>query len=181
MTRTISQTPRPPDYGATLNRILELAMQTAEAASAEGNQKVVIQAVREVTRIVALILKMDAPPDQGARRGSARPGVDRGLDPYPANSAAKGADRLPLPARTDLPNHKPRPATGGRPSETLSPGLETLSPVLTRDILKGMFHPLAGPEPLSLENRKREIAGKLAGKTPGCGNKNELNKVVNKY
>ena len=49
MTRTISQSPLTSDYGATLNRILELAMQTAEAASAEGNHKVVIQAVREVT------------------------------------------------------------------------------------------------------------------------------------
>ena len=121
MTRTISQSSLTSDYGATLNRILELAMQTAEAASADGNHKVVIQAVREVTRIVALILKMAAPPDQGARRAPARPGLDRGLDPLPANSAAKGAGSLSLPARAGLPDHNHRPATRGRPSEPPSP------------------------------------------------------------
>jgi hypothetical protein len=42
-----------------LQKLLDLAMHTAEAASTENNHKVVIQAVREVTRIVTLITKID--------------------------------------------------------------------------------------------------------------------------
>jgi hypothetical protein len=50
-----------------LQKILDLAMHTAEAASAEGNHKIVLQAVREVTRIITLITKMTRNPDQEAR------------------------------------------------------------------------------------------------------------------
>jgi hypothetical protein len=45
-----------------LQKMLDLAMQTAEAASTEGNHKIVLQAVREVTRIVTLITKLGNPP-----------------------------------------------------------------------------------------------------------------------
>jgi hypothetical protein len=41
-----------------LQQILDLAMQTAETASAEGNHKIVLQAVREVTRIITLMTKL---------------------------------------------------------------------------------------------------------------------------
>jgi hypothetical protein len=41
-----------------LQKMLDLAMHTAEAASAAGNHKVVLQAVREVTRMVTLITKL---------------------------------------------------------------------------------------------------------------------------
>jgi hypothetical protein len=42
-----------------LQKVLDLAMQTAEAASADGNHKVTLQAVREVTRIVTLMTKIE--------------------------------------------------------------------------------------------------------------------------
>jgi hypothetical protein len=42
-------------------------MHTAEAASAEGNHKIVLQAVREVTRIITLMTKITRNPDQEAR------------------------------------------------------------------------------------------------------------------
>jgi len=42
-----------------LQKVLNLAMQTAEAASADGNHKVTLQAVREVTRIVTLMTKIE--------------------------------------------------------------------------------------------------------------------------
>jgi hypothetical protein len=50
---------------ANLQKILHLAMQTAEAASADGNHRLTLQAVREVTRIVTLMTKLDglAVPD----------------------------------------------------------------------------------------------------------------------
>ena len=41
-----------------LQHMLDLAMQTADAASAEKNHKLVLQAVREVTRLVTLIDKL---------------------------------------------------------------------------------------------------------------------------
>jgi hypothetical protein len=44
-----------------LNRVLDLVLKSAETASAEGNHKIVIQAAREVTRIVTLITKMTDP------------------------------------------------------------------------------------------------------------------------
>ncbi len=51
------------DYFFTLQQILDLAMQTAKTASAEGNHKVVIQAIREGTRAITLILKMAQTPE----------------------------------------------------------------------------------------------------------------------
>lgn len=47
-----------------LNRLLELAMQTAEAASEDKNHRLVLQAVREVTRLVTLINKITSPQNQ---------------------------------------------------------------------------------------------------------------------
>ena len=41
-----------------LQHMLDLAMQTADAASAEKNHKLVLQAVREVTRLVTLMDKL---------------------------------------------------------------------------------------------------------------------------
>ncbi len=59
----ISQSPHHQDCLTKLNRVLDLALITAESASAEGNHKVVIQAAREVTRIVTLINKMTTASD----------------------------------------------------------------------------------------------------------------------
>lgn len=47
-----------------LDRMLALAMQTAEAASAEKDHRLVLQAVREVTRLVTLINKISCSPNQ---------------------------------------------------------------------------------------------------------------------
>ncbi len=47
-----------------LDRMLALAMQTAEAASAEKNHRLVLQAIREVTRLVTLIDKITCSPNQ---------------------------------------------------------------------------------------------------------------------
>ena len=47
-----------------LTHMLDLAMQTADAASAEKNHKLVLQAVREVTRLVTLINKISSSSDK---------------------------------------------------------------------------------------------------------------------
>ncbi len=47
-----------------LNIVLELVLHTARAASAGGDFKLLLQATREVTRIISLMHKMDVQPDQ---------------------------------------------------------------------------------------------------------------------
>ena len=42
-----------------LSQSLEMAMQTAKAAQAEGNGKLVLQAVQQGTRLIKIILKQD--------------------------------------------------------------------------------------------------------------------------
>jgi hypothetical protein len=52
------QLPHSPDYLATLNQFINLAMHTAQTASVEADHRLVLQAIREGTRIIALINKM---------------------------------------------------------------------------------------------------------------------------
>ncbi len=64
MQTTNSQNPLQQECLKNLQKILDLAMHTAEAASTEGNHKVVLQAVREVTRIITLMTKLSQNTDQ---------------------------------------------------------------------------------------------------------------------
>jgi hypothetical protein len=66
MPATVSSNPLDQYCLDKLQKMLDLAMQTAEAASTEGNHKIVLQAVREVTRIVTLITKLGNPSAQKA-------------------------------------------------------------------------------------------------------------------
>ena len=59
-----------------LQKMLDLAMHTAEAASAEGNHKIVLQGVREVTRIVTLITKLANPT---ANKAGTAPDLSKSL------------------------------------------------------------------------------------------------------
>jgi hypothetical protein len=65
MSNPETQLPRSPDYLDTLQQFLHLAMQTAQTASAEGDHRLVLQAVREGTRIIALITKMTSSQTSG--------------------------------------------------------------------------------------------------------------------
>jgi hypothetical protein len=58
MSNPATQLPHSPDYLATLNQFLNLAMHAAQTASAEADHRLVLQAIREGTRIIALINKM---------------------------------------------------------------------------------------------------------------------------
>jgi hypothetical protein len=59
MQTTSSPNPWHQECLGKLQQILDLAMQTAEAASTEGNHKIVLQAAREVTRIITLMTKLN--------------------------------------------------------------------------------------------------------------------------
>jgi hypothetical protein len=71
---------------SVLDRMLALAMQTAEAASADKNHKLVLQAVREVTRLVTLINKLTCSPHQKPEvKGKPVVGPTSDAEPAPQN------------------------------------------------------------------------------------------------
>jgi hypothetical protein len=92
------------NYLATLYRMLDLAQQTAEAASADGNHKVVIQAIREVTRIITLITKIAATSDQAKSCPGPSPKKPKESDkfgnPKLLQSEGRGRDMTPGPSQT---------------------------------------------------------------------------------
>ncbi len=105
------------DCLAKLNRALDLALKTAEAASAADNHKVVIQAVREVTRIVTVINKMTDPKAK--------------FKPAPVSLVRNKGERdasLQAPAVTDRPPVRPQSSAGNDPMEIPVPDLEALFP-----------------------------------------------------
>jgi len=65
-----SNQPLPHNCLDVLTHMLDLAMQTADAASADKNHKLVLRAVREVTRLVTLITKITTPATQ---KGAPKP------------------------------------------------------------------------------------------------------------
>jgi hypothetical protein len=162
MKSTQSPSPLAPDYLATLHRLLELATQTAETAGAEGNHRLVLQAIREGARIVTLLLKLTSSPDRKPGRQPQTPTKMPGLDsllnavlsgdrnsqvpPVPLASALKPAQRQPendrRPVRADLGNLNPLPSD------------------LPRDLLQGLFHRQPDGETLTPAKRQWEKSGK---------------------
>jgi hypothetical protein len=129
----ISQSPHHQDCLTKLNRVLDLALITAESASAEGNHKVVIQAAREVTRIVTLINKMTAAsnpkPKPKPKTTSLSPSSSAGREnEVPPVFKDHGTTSLPAPAGTDRPPVKPQSSAGNEPTEIPVPDLEALFP-----------------------------------------------------
>ena len=89
-----------------LSQILDLVLKSAEAASADNNHKVVIQAAREATRITALMFKLTNPKTKTVSAARSGAGV-------PANKPAAAA----LAGETDI-----------KPEELILPDLDTLFP-----------------------------------------------------
>ncbi len=120
-------TPQPDlhqDCLAKLNRALDLAMKTAEAASAENNHKVVIQAVREVTRIVTLINKM-APYLRQRRNQNQNPPCSLQSRAKAGRSRQRDISACERPAQTRKAEHRHR-KTGNQPPEIQIPDLGPL-------------------------------------------------------
>ena len=100
-----------------LQKILDLAMQTAEAASTEGNHKIVLQAVREVTRIITLMTKLaGAPAPEAATSIPAAPITTKTPVQADQKLGYRDADERPGPGRAQ---DFPRP---GQQSGTCQPG-----------------------------------------------------------
>lgn len=102
---------------ANLQKTLDMAMKAAEMASAEGNHKLVLQAVREVTRIITLMTKLDTPPvskkapaapkylGQADRNATDKPLSDKLIKE--ALALFPGLDRKPNIANLGLTTTKP--------------------------------------------------------------------------
>jgi hypothetical protein len=103
-----------------LDRALDLVLKTAEAASAENNHKVVIQAVREVTRIATLITKITNPKNRSGHQV-------RESDASAALKKNKSAPR-PQPVGGSFPGAKKPGEADIRPEDLLLPDLATFFP-----------------------------------------------------
>jgi hypothetical protein len=125
------------DCLAKLNQALDLVLKTAEAASADNNHKVVLQAAREVTRIVSLISKMIDPktkPKSTLVPCTNVTGQDSRVSP-----AARKTEALPAlgikktPSRSQSAATNPPTAvqpqqTGIGPENLILPDLDTFFP-----------------------------------------------------
>jgi hypothetical protein len=86
-----SPNPLHQDCLGKLQRILDLAMLTAETASTEGNHKIVLQAVREVTRIITLMTKISSANQKMEPKSKKDPGQVR--NPFLENRESKFESR----------------------------------------------------------------------------------------
>ncbi len=146
-----------------LSRALEMSMQTAEAAQAEGNSKVVLQAIQQGTRLIGIILKQDFQPDlETVYRILASPQWAAQDSLLPNDPQILAAKRQTLTG-TLL---SPCPDTPAAPQSPAS--LEDLD--LFQENLLALAQPAAQPQ---TENRKLATANRLAkkweksGKSPG--------------
>jgi hypothetical protein len=95
-----------------LGRALDLVLKTAEAASAENNHKIVIQAAREVTRIATLITKMTNPKNKKASS-------------IPRQDEASAAWQNGRPSSGCRPVAPPTAANDINPDDLILPDLDT--------------------------------------------------------
>jgi hypothetical protein len=108
-------------YLDKLQQLLDLAMHTAAAASTEGNHKIVLQAVREATRIITLMTKMTGVTnqDKGSRQKSSTQidGLDGLLNDLSALTEEIGRSFPIADSGQDLDAGNCPPLTGNPPCQ----------------------------------------------------------------
>ena len=139
-----------------LTRALEMIMQTASAAQAEGNHKLVLKALSQGTRLVTIMLKHDLPLDDRTvfeLLSSSQWADQSGILPHDPNIMALSRQSLhgifssPCPDAQDLPE------------SSFSP--DDLA------LMQQLFQGLASPAtPGQACRSRREKSGKSAAKTP---------------
>jgi hypothetical protein len=121
-----TSTPQPEDLQQDclnkLSQILDLVLKTAEAASADNNHKVVIQAAREATRITALMFKMTNPKTKTAP--APRTGSKASASKTPV--ACGHGNTSPRRAGEALPGGLQSGENAVKPEDFLLPDLDTL-------------------------------------------------------
>jgi hypothetical protein len=160
-----------------LSQALEISMQTAQAAQAEGNSKIVLQALAQGTRLITIILKQDLHLDDrlvyeilASPQWAAQPG----LLPHDPRILAAGRQALAGTFSTPCPE----------PGE-VSPDnvdLNALQELLSTLVQPPATEPKSANRKLKTGNRplnKREKSGKLPGKSPLPKDINKENQEVN--
>jgi hypothetical protein len=148
-----------------LSQALEMTMQTAKAAQAEGNVKIVLQAVSQVTRLINIILKQDLHLDDRviyAILASPEWSTQAGLLPEDPRIMAMSRQYLAEALSSPCPE-----TTAASPSPVSQESLNQL---------KTLFPNLASPTTSTPKPGKGwEKSGKLPGKTTLDGNKTKQN------
>ncbi len=152
-----------------LSRALEMAMQTAEAARAEGNSKVVLQAILQGTRIIGIILKQDFQLDQEVvYQILASPQWVAQASLLPQDPQVLAASRQALTRALS----SPCPDTAAAPPSPAPLGdldLDALQAIFPTLVQSPDTQAKTGNQKPENENRpfkQREKSGKLPGKTP---------------
>ena len=151
-----------------LTQALEMIMQTASTAQAEGSHKLVLQALAQGTRLITIILKHDLPLDDRTvfeLLSSPQWADQSGLLPHDPNIMAL--------SRQSLTGIFSSPCPEG---EALPEDLDTLQAILSTLGQPPDTQPETANRKLKTKNRsfkQWEKSGKLAGKIPPKANKSE--------
>jgi hypothetical protein len=157
----------------SLSRALEMAMQTAETARAEGNSKVVLQAIQQGTRIIGIILKQDFQLDQAVVfevLASPQWAAQASLLPDDPQVLAASRQTLTGILCSPCPDNAAPPASPASQED-----LELFKENLL-SLAQQAAQPKTDNRKLETENRllkPREKGGKLPGKTPVLKDNNE--------
>ncbi len=149
-----------------LSQALEMAMQTAKAAQAEGNGKVVLQAIRQGTRLLNIILKQDFQLDDRVVYdilASPQWATQASLLPHDPNIMSMSRQSLAGALASSCPETAAAPPSPN-PLEDLDLFKENLL-----SLAQQAAQPKNGNRKLKTENRlfqPRAKGGKLPGKTP---------------
>ena len=139
-----------------LSQALEMSMQTARTAQAEGNGKVVLQAIRQGTRLINIILKQDLQMDDRIVyeiMASPQWSTQAGLLPSDARILSGSRQALTGILST------PCPETAAQPLSS--------NPLEDLDLLQQAFSGLVSqPAPAPKHPQPRDKSGKVPGKTP---------------
>jgi hypothetical protein len=147
-------------YIFQLSQFLEMAMQTAQAAQAEGNSRLVLQAIAQGTRLIKIILKQDLQLDQRVVYeilASPQWATQAGL--LPNDPQVLAVSRQTLAGTLDVPC--PETAVA---SPSANP-LEDLE--LIKKNLLSLAQPAGQPKNDNRLLQKREKGGKLPGNSFG--------------
>ena len=141
-----------------------MAMATAKAAQTEGNGKLVLQALRQGTRLITIILKQDLHLDDRVVYeilASPQWSTQAGLLPHDPNIMALSRQSLAEALSSPCP-------------ETAPPSPDPLTDLdLLTENLRNLTQPAAKPQTENRLLKPREKGGKLPGKKPFRKDNNE--------
>jgi hypothetical protein len=156
-----------------LVQALEMSMQTAAAAQAEGNHRIVLQALAQGARLLKVLLKQDLPLDDRLvfdLLTSPQWTAENGFLPHDSQILAAGRGALAGEFTAACPDTEPPPSTDFSPADL----------DLVQHLLSDLASPTVPPAPIA----KREKSGKLPGKITAKNHnkqKKQADKLNNKF